>query len=131
MPRFALGTLISIGVVINVANVAGRYLFNAPIIWAEEILVFIMIGCVFLGAILVTWEGQHIRMDLFSTRVGRPWRRIILALGFLAGLAMGGVAIFVVEASDRSLTSPEGAENYLGLPVVGTVPRIQEMQAHR
>jgi len=96
VPRFALGTLISIGVVINVANVAGRYVFSAPIIWAEEILVFIMIGCVFLGAILVTWEGQHIRMDLLSTRLGRPWRRIVLALDTLAFVL---VCLFVIRYS--------------------------------
>ena len=96
VPRFALGTLISIGVVINVANVAGRYLFNSPIIWAEEILVFIMIACVFLGAILVTWEGQHIRMDLFSSRVGQPWRRIIRVLDTLVFVL---VCLFVVRHS--------------------------------
>ena len=60
-----------------------------------------------------------------------PDRRIILALGLLAGLAMGGLAVFVVEASDRSLSSPEHAENYLGLPVVGTVPRIQGIPDQR
>lgn len=96
VPRFALGTMISIGVVINVANVTGRYLFNAPIIWAEEILVFIMIGCVFLGAILVTWEGQHIRMDLISSRLGKPWRRIVLALDTLVFVL---VCLFVIRYS--------------------------------
>ena len=96
VPRFALGTLISIGVVINVANVAGRYLFNAPIIWAEEILVIIMISCVFLGAILVTWEGQHIRMDMVSTRLGKPWRRIVLALD---ALVFALVCLFVIRHS--------------------------------
>ena len=96
VPRFALGTLISIGVVVNVANVAGRYLFNSPIIWAEEILVFIMIACVFLGAILVTWEGQHIRMDLFSTRIGKLPRSIILALDTLVFVL---VCLFVIRHS--------------------------------
>ncbi len=96
VPRFALGTMISIGVVINVANVAGRYLFNSPIIWAEEILVFIMIGCVFLGAILVTWEGQHIRMDMLSVRLGRPWRSIVLALDTLVFVL---VCLFVIYHS--------------------------------
>ena len=96
MPRFALGTMISVGVVINVANVTGRYLFNAPIIWAEEILVFIMIGCVFLGAILVTWEGQHIRMDMISVRLGKPWRSIVLALDTLVFVL---VCLFVIYHS--------------------------------
>ena len=96
LPRGALGTLIGVGVVINVANVAGRYLFNAPIVWAEEILVLIMVACVFLGAILVTWEGQHIRMDLVSTRFGKPWRQLVLALDTVVFLLVCG---FVVRHS--------------------------------
>ena len=61
--RAALGALILAGVALNFANVVGRYVFWKPIIWAEEILVFIMVWCVMLGATLVTWENQHLRMD--------------------------------------------------------------------
>ncbi|MCC6472834.1 MAG: TRAP transporter small permease [Burkholderiales bacterium] len=93
-PRFALGVLILAGISINVANVAGRFLFDAPIVWAEEVLVFIMIWCVFVGAILVTWEGRHIRMDLLSARVGRGWRRVFRALEALAFVL---VCLFVVR----------------------------------
>lgn len=80
VPRFLLGLLIFVGIAINFANIVGRYVFSAPIIWAEEILVFIMIWCVFIGAILVTWEGRHIKMDLLSTKIGPPWRQIVNAL---------------------------------------------------
>ena len=61
--RAVLGTLILAGVALNFANVVGRYVFFQPIIWAEEVLVFIMIWCVMLGATVVTWENQHLRMD--------------------------------------------------------------------
>lgn len=58
--RAVLGALILAGVGINFANVVGRYVFLKPIIWAEEVLVFIMVWCVMLGATLVTWENQHL-----------------------------------------------------------------------
>ena len=61
--RAVLGALIFAGVALNFANVVGRYVFFKPIIWAEEVLVFIMIWCVMLGATVVTWENQHLRMD--------------------------------------------------------------------
>src|SRR5205823_12546248 len=57
--RAVLGPLIFAGVALNFANVVGRYVFFKPIIWAEEVLVFIMIWCVMLGATVVTWENQH------------------------------------------------------------------------
>jgi len=95
-PRIALGALIFLGIAVNFANVVGRYAFDAPIIWAEEILVFIMIWCVFLGAIVVTWEGQHIRMDLITARLRPPWRSIINVVGTLAMIL---VCLFVIGHS--------------------------------
>jgi TRAP-type C4-dicarboxylate transport system permease small subunit len=84
--RAVLGVLILAGVVLNFANVVGRYVFLAPIIWAEEVLVFIMIWCVMLGATLVTWDDQHLRMDavhhLTPPRV-RRWLDLATLLAFL------------------------------------------------
>jgi len=98
--RAVLGTLILAGVALNFANVVGRYVFFAPIIWAEEVLVFIMIWCVMLGATLVTWEDQHLRMDavhhLTPPRV-RRWLNAIITLAFLVA------GVFVLAQSLRVL----------------------------
>lgn len=64
--RLIVGGAIFVAIAINFANIIGRYILLAPIIWAEEILIFIMIWCVFIGSILVSWEGRHIKMDLLS-----------------------------------------------------------------
>lgn len=96
VPRFLLGLLIFVGIGINFANVVGRYVFSSPFVWAEEILVFIMIWCVFIGAVLVTWEGRHIKMDLLSAKLIPPWRQIVNALtniGFVL------VCLFVIIQS--------------------------------
>lgn len=96
--RVALGGLILAGVALNFANVIGRYVFLVPIIWAEEVLVFIMIWCVMLGATLVTWENAHLRMDalyhLASPRV-RRWLNAASTLAFLVA------AVFVLVQSAR------------------------------
>jgi capsular polysaccharide biosynthesis protein len=57
-----------------------------------------------------------------------PDRLLIVASGLLAGLLMGTAAVFLAEASDRSLTSAEQVESYLGLPVSGVVPNIQGLK---
>lgn len=96
LPRFVLGLLIFVGIAINFANVVGRYIFSSPIVWAEEILIFMMIWCVFIGAILVTWEGRHIKMDLLATRIPPPWREIVNAVSAI-GLVL--VCVFVIRQS--------------------------------
>lgn len=116
--RAVLGTLILAGVAINFANVVGRYVFFKPIIWAEEILVFIMIWCVMLGATLVTWENQHLKMDavyhLAPPRV-RRWLNLLSTLAFLAA------GVFVLAQSVRvvALIASTGQRS-----VVAEVPMV-------
>jgi TRAP-type C4-dicarboxylate transport system permease small subunit len=51
-------------VVINFINIIGRYVFSVSLPWAEEIMLFLMVGCVFTGCCAVAWQGRHIRMDV-------------------------------------------------------------------
>ena len=64
--RAFLGSLLIASVFLIVANAIGRYLFLAPIIWAEEILGYVLVWAVYLGGVLVTWDGGHLKMDLLS-----------------------------------------------------------------
>lgn len=96
VPRFILGALAFLGIGINFANVVGRYVFSSPIIWAEEILVYFLIWCVFVGAILVTWEGRHIKMDLLAVHLPSPWRQIVNGLMSLVFVL---VCVLVVSQS--------------------------------
>src|ERR1700736_6788609 len=58
------GVLLGASDALNFADVGGRYLFNASIPWAEEAMLFLMVGCVFLGNGVVAWSGRQIRMDV-------------------------------------------------------------------
>jgi TRAP-type C4-dicarboxylate transport system permease small subunit len=51
-------------VAINFVNIVGRYFFSVSIPWAEEIMLFLMVGCVFTGCCAVAWQGRQIRMDV-------------------------------------------------------------------
>ena len=48
--RVAAGAMLIASVGINFANIIGRYFFSVSLSWAEEAMLFLMIGCVFLGA---------------------------------------------------------------------------------
>ena len=62
--RGAAGAMLIASVGINFVNIIGRYVFSVSIAWAEEAMLFLMIGCVFLGAGPVGYLGRHIRMDV-------------------------------------------------------------------
>jgi C4-dicarboxylate transporter DctQ subunit len=62
--RVAAGAMLVASVGINFANIIGRYFLPVSLSWAEETMLFLMIGCVFLGAAPVGWAGRHIRMDV-------------------------------------------------------------------
>jgi C4-dicarboxylate transporter, DctQ subunit len=62
--RIASGAMLAASVGINFANIIGRYFLSVSLSWAEEAMLFLMIGCVFLGAAPVGWAGRHIRMDV-------------------------------------------------------------------
>ena len=75
--RFAAGALLLLSVAINFANIIGRYVFSVSLYWAEEAMLFLMIGCVFLGASQAGWLNRHIRMDvvvsMFSPRLRKAF----------------------------------------------------------
>src|SRR5204862_7093373 len=57
--RVIVGAAIFVSIAINFGNIAGRFILSEPVIWAEEILSYLMVWSVCLGAVLVTWEGRH------------------------------------------------------------------------
>jgi TRAP-type C4-dicarboxylate transport system permease small subunit len=64
LTRAAAAIFLISSVAINFANIIGRYFFSISIPWAEEIMLFLMVGCVFTGCCAVAWEGRQIRMDV-------------------------------------------------------------------
>src|SRR5579862_1383205 len=74
--RFAAGTMLVASVCINFLNIIGRYFLSVSISWAEEAMLFLMIGCVFLGAAPVGYLGRHIRMDVLVSVLPTGWRKI-------------------------------------------------------
>src|SRR5580692_4398802 len=62
--RTVSGICLLASVAINFVNIIGRYFFSVSIPWAEEIMLFLMVGCVFTGCCAVAWEGRQIRMDV-------------------------------------------------------------------
>ena len=87
--RAVAGVLLMCSVALNFANIIGRYFFSVSISWAEEIMLFLMVGCVFLGSCQVAWANRQIRMDILVNMMPAPIRK---GLELLADLVFLGVA---------------------------------------
>ena len=72
IPFAICGVLLLAAIAINVANVIGRYVFDAPVSWAEEVLSYMIIWGVFIAVGAITYQGLHLRMDLLVLSV-RGW----------------------------------------------------------
>ena len=58
----ALGLIL--GISLNFINVVGRYVAGFTINGVDEVEIYILIWITFLGAAIVTWRGEHLRMDV-------------------------------------------------------------------
>jgi TRAP-type C4-dicarboxylate transport system permease small subunit len=81
----ALLLVASVG--LNFANIIGRYFFSVSISWAEEIMLFLMCGCVFFGCAPVSWANRHIRMDILVNMLPAPARKFCELLAELTFIA--------------------------------------------
>jgi TRAP-type C4-dicarboxylate transport system permease small subunit len=85
--RAAAGILLVASVALNFANIIGRYFFSVSIAWAEEIMLFLMVGCVFTGCCAVAWEGRQIRMDVVVSMMPPKIRQALALLSELVFIA--------------------------------------------
>jgi TRAP-type C4-dicarboxylate transport system permease small subunit len=93
--RIVAALLLVGSVAINFANILGRYFFAVSLQWAEEVMLFLMIGCVFLGTGLVGWGGKHIRMDVIVSLFPAPIRHAFELFADLVTIATSlAVAVF-------------------------------------
>ncbi|UCD63390.1 MAG: hypothetical protein JSW34_11660 [Candidatus Zixiibacteriota bacterium] len=57
-----------------------------------------------------------------------PDKRKIILLGFVLGLALGAAFVFLTELFDHSFRRVEDVEATLGLPVLATIPRVENLK---
>jgi C4-dicarboxylate transporter DctQ subunit len=108
--RIASGAMLVGSVAVNFANIIGRYFFSVSIPWAEEVMLFLMIGCVFLNCGLVGWSGRQIRMDAFVSLLPARARAIVeliceivvAATAILVAVLTWPVVSMLVELDQRS-----------------------------
>jgi TRAP-type transport system small permease protein len=75
------------------ANIVARYVFSRPIIWADELVVVLLLWVTFLTAAFITQEREQVIFDLIYERFGPRGRRVILITGSTLLVAILGAAL--------------------------------------
>ena len=91
--RILAGGLLVASVALNFANVIGRYFFNYSIYWAEEVMLFLMVGCVFLGNGVVAWSGRQLRMDVIVAMMPAQVQKLLALLSELIFLLVAALIV--------------------------------------
>ncbi|MEZ5649888.1 MAG: TRAP transporter small permease [Burkholderiaceae bacterium] len=89
--KLLLGTFIITSVTVNFASILARYVFQAPIHWAEDVITYLMMWSVFIGAAVVVYDERHLNMDLLYTIFPLKWKaalRIISSVGMVIVLCI-------------------------------------------
>jgi TRAP-type C4-dicarboxylate transport system permease small subunit len=92
-------------VALNFINVIGRYGFGRTILSADEVQIFIMVFMTFLGAAVVAWRNQHLRMDVLVNALSPPVRRLIriaelVVIVILAAFVLWNSTYYAVQMYD-------------------------------
>ncbi len=109
--RWLVSILLFLMMAITFLDVLGRYLLNAPIFGAAEMIQFLLAGTVFSGLILVSHSNGHIAVELFSPRIHARIPRLhdlIVVLFSCAGLLViafefARIALHALEIDKRTI----------------------------
>jgi len=91
--RILAGLLLVASVGWNFANVICRYFFTTSIFWAEEVMLYLMVACFFLGNGVVAWSGRQLRMDVIVAMMPAQVQKV---LALVAELTFIVVAVAIV-----------------------------------
>jgi C4-dicarboxylate transporter, DctQ subunit len=120
--RVIAGVLLVASVTLNFVNVVARYFFNASIFWAEEAMLFLMVGCVFLGNGVVAWSGRQLRMDVIVGMMPAPVRKILALVSELILITVCLMIVAFAWPVIRDLTLFDQRSQSADIPMV--IPQV-------
>lgn len=111
----------AICVVIIGYEVVMRYVFNAPRIWVQDMVVMLVGGCFAIGGVIVLYEGAHIRITAVYDNTPeklRKWLEVLSAVIALAYLSLVSYGAWINASHSIKLNETTGTSWDSPLPMV-------------
>lgn len=104
-------------VALNFANVVGRYGFGRSINGADEVQVYIMVWMAFVGAAVVAWRRNHLRMDVLVRFFPQGIQRALKLLEVVLVVALAGFALVQSWRYTAQMISIGRSSDLAGIPM--------------
>ncbi len=101
--RLVVGAGFGVIVVLTIAQVIFRFVFDNPLVWSEELARLLLVWVTFLGGAVVCWDGTHLSVDALFVNLPRRLRRLVrifngaVAIGFLVVLSYYSIEMVIIE----------------------------------
>jgi TRAP-type C4-dicarboxylate transport system permease small subunit len=89
-----LAVALVFAICLNFVNIIGRYLAGFTLTGVDEVEIYILIWIAFLGAAVVFWKNEHLRMDVLLNACPAIVRKAVLAVEMGVTLAVALVVAF-------------------------------------
>ncbi|TWA95586.1 TRAP-type C4-dicarboxylate transport system permease small subunit [Azospirillum brasilense] len=108
LPSVVAGGALAALVVMTIAAVFARYIFDAPLHWGEEMSGLLMIWIIMIGAIVAERDGQHLDIplfvDLLPTRIRAAVDLAVSALSIVVLTYAGWLGYLLAQSAQYKLT---------------------------
>lgn len=107
--------------ILVVAQVVLRYVFNSPLTWSEELAVYIMVWMTFIGSVICMRDNEHIEVTILVDYLPHGLRRAAILFSRLASVIFLLVVMYYgteLVLENRSVTS---AANKLNMGLVYSI----------
>jgi len=84
--EYIAGVLVLACVGILFSGVIGRYVFNDPIVWSDELASILFLWLAMLGSVIALRRGEHMRMTALVSQLREPVRTFLESFGMVASL---------------------------------------------
>ena len=66
------------------SGVVGRYIFNSPLVWSDELASILFLWLAMIGSVIALKRGEHMRMTAFISKLSDQKKMYLETLGILA-----------------------------------------------
>jgi TRAP-type C4-dicarboxylate transport system permease small subunit len=115
--ELALALAFIFAVLLNFANVVGRYLLGISLIGSDEVQIFIMVGMTFLGAAVVTRRNLHLRMDVLVQFFPIPVQLLLRVLEQVLLITLAGFVLTQSYFYARQMLRIGRTSDMAGIPM--------------
>ena len=99
-------------------SVVNRYILNTPITWTDELSGYLVVALVMLGAADALRRGDHISVDLITSRLTKRSKRFVEIWGYTVVIVFSSVLLISSKRTiDYSINFEIVSEGYLEVPI--------------